>query len=221
MKIPISAAAAALGIAAITSGCMIAPAVKTDANATLDSARLQRVKRVALMPFLNANGLSSDDPDPSFKGKFASMAPAAIVYQALKGNSRFELADMATVIAALKKRGFVGIKLAPGEDISVMKAIFHPDQYRTGFTMKQARGAGRDVGADALLFGAFGVVGTGGNNMRYVMAMRLVSPKNGKVLWGAAKAEPMDTSFGAAFHPMDTYKAQISKLARDLIAEVP
>lgn len=203
-------------ISAQLTGCMFVSAVKTDANQTLDAARLSRVKTVAIMPFFNANGLATDDPDPAYTGKYADLMPTTIVYGAIKDKTRFEWLSLDRIVPALKKNGFKGIELKPGEELSMMSMMFNSQKYRTGFTMDQALKTGRQLKADAILIGAMGMVGNAPANTRTVMALRLIDTKTGDVLWGAAKAEDLPTSL---LHPLDAYKAQLASMAQNLIAE--
>jgi len=206
-----------ISAAGYLSACAFVKPVKLQASATPAGSALSSVKRVAIMPFFNANGLGSDDPDPTYKGKYADMTPTTIVYKGVKDNARFSFVPMDEVVATLKKNGFEGIKLKPGEEVSVMTAMFYPDRYRTGFTMQQALKTGMELHADAILIGALGMVGNAPANMRYVMSLRLVNPGNGQVLWGTAKAEELKTSI---FHPIDTYTEQVQSMAKTLLAEV-
>lgn len=207
--------AVAIALGSFT-GCAFVKPVSLDARVNGDAARLERVKRVAIMPFFNANALGSDDPDPAYKGKYADMIPSTIVYKGVKDSARFDFIGMDAVVSALKKNGFEGVKLKEGEDVSLMKAMFQPDRYRTGFTMAQALKTGRELKADALLIGGLGMVGNAPANMRYVMSLRLVDPANGAVLWGSAKAEPLQTS---VLHPIDSYTRQVQSMASLLLAE--
>ncbi len=203
--------------AGFLSACMTPSAVNLKASDAPGAAKLQSVKRVAIMPLFNANSLGSDDPDPSYKGKYKDMIPTTIVYNGVKDSARFAFVSMEDVVSTLKKNGFEGVKLKEGEDVSVMTAMFHPDAYRTGYTMQQALTTGKALKADAILIAATGMVGSG-NKMSYVMSMRLVDPRTGEVLWGAAKSEEPKTSL---FHPIDAYTEQLQEMAKSLIAEVP
>ena len=148
-------------VSAQLTGCMFVSAVKTDANQTLDASRLSRVKTIAIMPFFNANGLATDDPDPAYKGKYADLMPTTIVYGAVKDKTRFEWLSLDSVVPALKKNGFEGIKFKPGEEMSLMSMMFNSSKYRTGFTMGEALKTAA-MKADAILIGAMGMVATPG-----------------------------------------------------------
>ncbi len=203
------------GVALFISGCATH---WMNAQRTFEPDRLKAVKRVAIMPFFTT-GLTTDDP--SYHGKFSAQQPSVVVYEALKEGHRFHFIDQDKVTAALKKAGFEGIRLAPGEDVSILKAMFNPGRYRTGYTLQQARAAGKALKADALLIGSYGMSfnsGPGGGSPKVVMALRFVSPKDGSTLWGAAKSEESQASI---FHPIDSQKQQIAQMAQELIAEVP
>ncbi len=207
-----------LAAAGILSACSFVQPVQLKASATPTAAKLPQVKRVAIMPFFNANGLGSDDPDPAYKGKYADMVPTTIIYRGVKDSTRFSFIPMDEVVSTLKKNGFEGVKLKPDEDVSIMTAMFHPDRYRTGFTMQEALKTGKDLHADAILIGALGMSGNAPANMRYVMSLRLVDPATGEVIWGSAQAEEVKSSL---FHPIDTYTQQMQSMAQTLLAEVP
>lgn len=206
-----------VAVAGSLAACMTPSPVKLKTSDTPRAAKLQGVKRVAIMPLFNASSLGTDDPDPAYKGKYKDMIPTTIVYKGVKDSSRFQFLGMEEVISTLKKNGFEGVKLKEGEDVSIMTAMFHPDRYRTGYTMQQALKTGKDLNADAILIAGMGMVGAG-SKMSYVMSMRLVDPKTGDVLWGAAEAQAAKMSL---FHPIDAYTQQLQDMAKTLITEVP
>ena len=199
------------------AACMTPSPVKLKVSDTPNAAKLQSVKRVAIMPLFNANALGTDDPDPSYKGKYKDMVPTTIVYKGIKDSSRFQFIGMDEVVSTLKKNGFEGVKLKEGEDVSIMTAMFHPDRYRAGYSMQQALKTGKDLQADAILIAGMGMVGAG-SKMSYIISMRLVDPNTGDVLWGSAKSEAAKMSL---FHPIDAYTRQIQGMAKTLITEVP
>ena len=122
---------------------------------------------------------------------------------------------------ALKKNGFEGLKIAPGEQMSMAQAAFNPEKYRVGMSIQQALAAGRDVNADAVLTGVFGLLFgpiSGGHDIKMVLTMRLLDPQTGKVLWGGTLSEKGDISI---FHPIDSQAKQLQSMAARMLAEVP
>jgi hypothetical protein len=182
---------------------------------TFDAETMRSVKKVAIMPFFYPSGMTVDDP--GYTGEYADMMFTVNVFKGISGNKRFDIVPLDKTAAALKSAGFEGVKLAPGEKVSMMKAAFSPEKYRVGMTMQQALAAGKTLDVDAVLMGAYGyVMDKGPGGMKAMMTMRLVDPKTGKVLWGAAKSEPMKVSI---FSPFKSQQEQIQRLAAAVIGE--
>lgn len=200
-----------VAFAASLSAC-VPQAGRLKQDRTFDTAAAQRIKTLAIMPFINANALSAEDL--TYKGKYHEALATGNVYTALQEQGRFKIIPVEKVRAALEKQGFPpGLK----GDVSIMKAIFDPNKYRISMTMHQAMKAGKATGADGLLFGSFGMVGFA-QKVKFAMAMRLVDAKTGKVVWGAARSEKMKISL---FHPIKSQGKQLQAMAKSLIQEAP
>lgn len=206
---------AVAALATVLCACQTVSPVKLNKSKAFNSEKLKAVKKVAILPFFQANAVGTDDPN--YKGKYSDMMPTLLSYEGMKGGSRFEFIPLDEVMTVLNKKGFDGIQLGANEDVSIWKAITSPDKLRAGMTMQAALETGKELGA-TLLIGSFGMTGDAPANMRFVMAMRLVDPQTGEVIWGGAKSEPMNVSI---FSPFESQKKQMRELAAKLIAEVP
>jgi hypothetical protein len=81
---------------------------------------------------------------------------------------------------------------------------------------------GRDLHADAVLLGAWGMFGPpmtgGGSNMKISLVLRLYDPNTKKLLWGASRTEPSRFSI---FHPIDSTNQQLEKITQEMLAGIP
>ena len=139
-----------------------------------------RVKRVAIMPFFDANLLSNYDP--LYEGPGASVMPAKIFDEAAARElgSRFELIGQKESLEALRK---VGADYRHIE--GAWAAAKDPEGIRWGITPAQAVEAGKALGADAVLLCAQGQYMKQKGVPVQAVSVRLVAVASGKVLWGA------------------------------------
>lgn len=165
---------AVLICAAFLTGCFAAksPLVIRDA----DSA--SRVKKVAIMPFLDAQFMSAFDPN--YKGFGSSFVPAVMFDDMARKTlgKRYELVGQSESLEALKKAG-VEYKHTEG----AWSAVKDPESIRWGYTLDQAAEAGRELGVDAVLMCAQGQYMTRNKPLQAV-SLRLVDARTGKALWG-------------------------------------
>ncbi|MDE2292645.1 MAG: hypothetical protein KGL53_11235, partial [Elusimicrobia bacterium] len=172
--------AAAAGLAAAFVGCVQPPAM-----VIRDRADAVNVKKVAIMPFFDAQSMSA--MDPTYDGMGSSFIPAlqfdALAHETL--SKRFELIDQKDSLKALEDAG-VQFKHVTG----AWSAIKDPESVRWGYTPDQAVKAAKSLGADAALLCAQGQFMQQNKPMQGVV-VRLLDANTGKVLWGvSATAQP-------------------------------
>lgn len=172
MRVP---RAAVLACTALLSGCFAtrSPLVIRDADTAT------RVKKVAVMPFLDAQFMSAFDPH--YKGFGSSFVPAVMFDDMARKTlgKRYEVIGQDQSLEALKKIG-VEYKHVEG----AWTAVKDPDSVRWGYTVQQAAEAGRALGADAVLMCAQGQYFERQNKPVQAVSLRLVDARTGKALWG-------------------------------------
>lgn len=138
-----------------------------------DQKRSTEIKKIAVLPFFNANSLSVEFIS---KGDSKSPFTADFVKEAKKRLSkRYQWVTGIGVEDALKKTGkYPGWIDEEGR------------HQRAGFTISEAIKAGKELNADAVIIGA----GAEGERRlkklyRSTMTIRLIDVQSGKVLWGA------------------------------------
>lgn len=144
-----------------------------------DADRAARAKKVAVMPFLDAQFQSAYDPH--YKGFGSSFIPAVMFDDMARKtlSPRFEVIGQGKSLEALKSQG-VEYKHIEG----AWTAVKDPEAIRWGYTLKQAREAGKEVGADSVLMCAQGQYFMAKNKPIQALSLRLVDVKTGKTLWG-------------------------------------
>ncbi len=158
----------------LISGCVAPGAFQIKDR---DSAA--RVKKVAIIPFFDANLLSNFDP--LYTGPGASSLPAKMFDERAQEvlGARFELIGQEAVLDSLKAVG-VDYRHVTG----AWAAAADPESIRWGITPKQALESGRALGADAVLLCAQGQYMRQKGAPVQAVSVRLISVETGKVLWG-------------------------------------
>ncbi|MBI2070383.1 MAG: hypothetical protein HYT79_07235 [Elusimicrobia bacterium] len=137
------------------------------------------VKKVAIMPFLDAQFQSAYDPH--YSGLGSSFVPALMFDNMAKKHlsKRFEIIGQDQSLEALKKEG-VEYKHIKG----AWSAVRDPESIRWGYTPSQALAAGKKLGADAILLCVQGQYFKDKKKPLQAIGLRLIDVKTGKTLWG-------------------------------------
>ncbi|TPW21927.1 MAG: hypothetical protein FD126_197 [Elusimicrobia bacterium] len=144
-----------------------------------DRGTAERVKKVAIMPFFDANLLSNFDP--LYTGPGASSQPAKMFDDRARKvlGARFEIIGQEAALESLRSIGAVYRHVA-----GAWAAVKDPEEIRWGITPKQALEAGKALGADAVLLCAQGQYMRQKGVPVQAVSVRLLSVETGKVLWG-------------------------------------
>lgn len=161
--------------AAPLAACLFLSACGPAARFALrDPQRAPQVKKIAVLPFFNANTLSVEfitegESKSAFTTDFLKHAKKSLA-------KRYEFIAEKDVEEALKKTGsYRGWVKEEGR------------HQRAGFTLSEALKAGEELKADAVILGA----GADHENKilkklyRSTVTVRLIDVRTGKVLWGA------------------------------------
>lgn len=165
--------------AVLGAGCGTIPA----RFAMRDAAAARAVKKVAVMPFFMANTLSVDieAPPAGFLGAKPYNYARVFAAEAQKSlGDRFTFISGEPVETELKRYGhYTGYVKEGGA------------RQRTGFSVPDALKAGKALGVDAVLLGAYAY----GENAQFrvyfneALSIRLIDVNTGKVLWGVTSRQ--------------------------------
>lgn len=144
-----------------------------------DREAASRVKRVAILPFFDAQFQSAFDPLYTGFGK--SFIPAIMFDERAQKilGQRYQIVGQPEAIEALKK---AGVKYVHTE--KSWSALSDPESARWGYTLEQAVKAGKALGVDAVLMCAQGQYFEKENKPVQAISVRLVSTQTGKTLYG-------------------------------------